>query len=64
MKSLERLISCVVTELSDHVSQGAETSPREVIREAAVYGQHLFTEGEINRATLDEFLLRIGYIRS
>jgi hypothetical protein len=64
MKSLERLISCVVTELSDHASQGAITTPRESIREAALYGQHLYSEGEISRDILDEFLLRIGYIRS
>jgi hypothetical protein len=64
MKSLERLISCVVTELSDHASQGAISSPRGEIREAALYGQHLYSKGEINRDILDEFLLRIGYTRS
>lgn len=61
MKSLERLISCMVTELSDHASVENVSDNRTAIREAAVYAQNLHNAGEVGPIVLDRFLRHIGY---
>lgn len=62
MKSLNWLISCLVTELSDQARQGSPGKlTREEIREWAIYSENLLKNGEIRPIDRDMFLHYIGY---
>jgi hypothetical protein len=62
MKSLERLISCMVTELSDHVLEGSLAEQTlSLRREAAVRAIALHREGEVGPEVLAQFLQHVDY---